>query len=76
MNDTEPTDPFAATQLDLDALDQAWQSYHHGYSGFSRAAASMTEHGVTWPEACTLLDARQPPSQGYLGCTPEERGKR
>lgn len=59
-------DPFDRPALDVPALDVAWRSYHHGSVVYNAAANAMTAAGITWPEACHLLDAPTLPSLGVL----------
>lgn len=63
------TDPFAVRPLDPSKLDAAWRMYHRGSVPYNVALLAMEDGGVTMPEARGLLDAPQPPSQGYLAVT-------
>lgn len=71
MTKNPTPDPFDRPALDLAALDKAWKSYHHASTSYKNAAHAMEDAGVTYPEACGLLDAPQPPSQGYLARSEE-----
>ena len=60
------TDPSDANPLDPSTLDAAWHLYQDGSIPLNGALDAMYDAGVTLAEARGLLDAPQPPSQGYL----------